>query len=206
MNNRSACPRRALRLPLTTAVAGLMLALQLGLPTPAAASPPPWAPAHGYHKGPPGHWKHRYRAPAVGVYVSPYLVDGRCNRQALGAVLGGVVGGVAGSHVGRGDGRTAATIVGTIVGAMIGGSIGRSMDRSDVACVGQALEYGNQGAPVSWTNPDTGARYRITPGPSYADGGGYCREFFREAVIGGRMDRVYGTACRQPDGSWRIVR
>jgi surface antigen len=205
MNSQTAFRCRSMRLPVTTAAAALVCALQLGLPKPSLASPPPWAPAHGYYKK-PGHWKHGYRAPAVGVYVSPYVVDGRCNREALGAVLGGVVGGVAGSNVGRGDGRTAATIVGTIVGAIIGGSIGRSMDRTDVACVGQALEYAEQGAPVTWTNPDTGARYRVTPGPSYPDAGGYCREFFREAVIGGRLDKIYGTACRQPDGSWRIVR
>ena len=26
-----------------------------------------------------------------------------------------------------------------------------------------------------------------------------------DAVIGGRKEKVYGTACRQPDGSWQVV-
>jgi surface antigen len=188
---------------LTTAIAAMLFGLQFGLAAPASAAPPPWAPAHGYDKG---RGKGRDRGPAEVVYASPYLVDGRCNREALGGMLGGVVGGVAGSRIGKGDGRTAATIVGTIVGAIIGSSIGRSMDQADVACVGQALEYGEQGAPVAWANPDTGAHYRVTPGKTYQQNGDYCREFTREAIIGGRQERIYGTACRQPDGSWQIVR
>ena len=133
-------------------------------------------------------------------------MDGRCNREGLGQVLGGVVGGVAGSKIGKGDDRAAATIVGTIVGAMIGGSIGRSMDQADVACVGQALEYGQENAPVAWANPDTGAEYRVTPTRTYQQNGDYCREFTREAIIGGKREQIYGTACRQPDGSWQMVR
>lgn len=33
----------------------------------------------------------------------------------------------------------------------------------------------------------------------------YCREYTATAVIGGRPVPTYGTACLQPDGSWRIV-
>ena len=36
--------------------------------------------------------------------------------------------------------------------------------------------------------------------------GQYCREFQKDINIGGRIERGYGTACRQGDGSWRIVR
>jgi surface antigen len=25
-------------------------------------------------------------------------------------------------------------------------------------------------------------------------------------MIGGRAEQVYGTACRQPDGSWQLVK
>lgn len=32
-----------------------------------------------------------------------------------------------------------------------------------------------------------------------------CREYNSTAVIDGSRVPVYGTACRQPDGSWRIV-
>ena len=31
-----------------------------------------------------------------------------------------------------------------------------------------------------------------------------CREYRTVATIDGRSERLYGTACRQPDGSWRF--
>jgi surface antigen len=49
-------------------------------------------------------------------------------------------------------------------------------------------------------------RAELTPtrtlGTSY---GGYCREFQQTVRVGGRSRQAYGTACREPDGSWRIV-
>jgi hypothetical protein len=33
----------------------------------------------------------------------------------------------------------------------------------------------------------------------------YCREYTSNVDIGGRLVQTYGTACLQPDGSWRIV-
>jgi hypothetical protein len=32
-----------------------------------------------------------------------------------------------------------------------------------------------------------------------------CREYQRQIQIDGKMQMAHGTACRQPDGSWRIV-
>lgn len=32
-----------------------------------------------------------------------------------------------------------------------------------------------------------------------------CREYQSTAVINGKRQPTYGTACRQPDGSWRII-
>jgi hypothetical protein len=44
------------------------------------------------------------------------------------------------------------------------------------------------------------------PKPAYqASNGEYCREFTQTVSVGGRAQEAYGTACRQPDGSWRIV-
>ena len=43
--------------------------------------------------------------------------------------------------------------------------------------------------------------------PSYtADNGQTCREFQSTAVIGGQSQPIYGTACLQSDGAWRVVR
>ncbi|MDH3526407.1 MAG: hypothetical protein OEM43_02740 [Gammaproteobacteria bacterium] len=35
--------------------------------------------------------------------------------------------------------------------------------------------------------------------------GRYCREFQHEVTIGGQREKTYGTACRQPDGSWELI-
>lgn len=211
------------------AAAGLVLATA-GVGT-VQADPPPWAPAWGHHKHHGEHERYRehehedehfreykrdrehehrryYRddgdAGGAVTYRSDYIHNGRCNREALGSVVGAVVGGAAGSRIGKGDGRVAATVIGAIVGYMVGGSVGRSMDAADRACVGQALEYGAPNQPVAWRNPDSGVAYRITPKRTYHTDGRYCREFTRQALIGGRTQTVYGTACRQADGSWKI--
>ena len=191
--------------------------------------PPPWAPAHGYrgkqgdsHEGErhgDGHHGDDHGTvvvvapgPAVvqppAVYVAPFGIDvGRCNREAVGSVLGGALGGLAGSAVGGGHGKTAAIIGGTVIGILVGGSVGRAMDQIDQACVGQVLEHATDGRTVQWKDPDSGVTYNTAPTGTYQDGEGrYCREYQTSAVIGGKTQKVYGTACRQPDGSWEIVK
>ena len=60
---------------------------------------------------------------------------------------------------------------------------------------------------VAWQNPDADAQYTVTPVRSYENRAGrYCREYITEAVIGGRTEKVYGTACRQPDGAWELMK
>ena len=111
-----------------------------------------------------------------------------------------------GSKIGDGSGRTAAIIAGTVLGSIVGERIGRWMDQVDQACVGQALEHAPTGKSVEWVNPDTGVVYDVTPTETYRAGEDrYCREYQADAQVGGRAERVYGTACRQPDGSWELV-
>lgn len=119
-------------------------------------------------------------------------------------VIGGVLGGVLGSQVGRGDGRTAAIILGSLAGAAIGGSIGQSMAEVDKRKTSQALENVRTGVPTSWRNPDSGNQYVVVPTRTYEAPSGPCREYSIDAVIGGKRDKVFGTACRQPDGSWQV--
>ena len=126
-------------------------------------------------------------------------------QEQSGTVVGGIVGGVVGSQFGRGDGKTAATIVGALIGASIGGNIGRSMDNNDRMRIAQALETQPINAPTRWVNPDNRNAYTVVPIRTYSSAGGPCREYTMDAVIGGRSERVVGTACRQADGSWRNI-
>ena len=171
---------------------------------PAMADPPPWAPAHGW-RAKHGQERYYYDRDARD-YRVPYGIDlGRCNRDVLGAVLGGVAGGAIGAAVGKGDNRTVAIVGGTILGVLIGGVIGRSMDNVDQNCVGQTLEHARDGQEVHWRAPN-GYDYEVVPRRTFtANNGQYCREYTTTAVVNGRAQRVYGTACRNEDGSWRLV-
>ena len=137
--------------------------------------------------------------------MPPFGIDlGRCNRQTLGTLLGAAGGGYLGSRIGKGDGRLAAVGGGVFLGAIIGGSIGRSMDEIDQNCVGQALEHAPDGEVIAWNTPETASSYQVTPVSTYQDSGGrYCREYQSVSIIGNRQEQTYGTACRQPDGSWQ---
>lgn len=126
----------------------------------------------------------------------------RPNEQA-GMIIGGALGGLLGNQVGQGSGRTAAIIVGTLAGAAIGGSVGQSMDQTDRLKTARSLETVRTGVPSSWRNPDSGNQYTVTPTRTYESSQGPCREYTIDARVRGRPETVYGTACRQPDGTWR---
>ncbi len=94
-----------------------------------------------------------------------------------------------------------------LIGAIIGGGLGGSMDRNDQFRVNQALETSPTGAPIVWRNAETGGAYTVTPTKTYqVANNSYCREFTTWGFIGGYEEKIYGTACRQPDGSWAPVK
>lgn len=45
----------------------------------------------------------------------------------------------------------------------------------------------------------------VVPVQALVQRAAYCREYTQSVVIGGMHQIAYGTACRQPDGSWRAV-
>ncbi|KPK40991.1 MAG: hypothetical protein AMJ69_00270 [Gammaproteobacteria bacterium SG8_47] len=56
----------------------------------------------------------------------------------------------------------------------------------------------------TWRNPDTGNGYTVTPTKTYETAAGPCREYTIDAIIGGSTEKIYGTAGRQADGSWKV--
>ena len=146
---------------------------------------------------------------SAGLLVGSLLLGGCATsagpQEQAGMIIGGALGGLLGSEVGGGHGRTAAIIIGTMAGAAIGGSVGRSMDETDRLKTSLALENVRTGVPTTWRNPDTMNEYSVTPTRTFTTESGPCREFTMDALVGGSTEKIYGTACRQPDGSWRIV-
>ena len=132
------------------------------------------------------------------------------SKEGIGTLLGAVAGGVAGSQVGDGRGQLVATGVGTLLGAIIGSEIGKSLDRADQLALQHqtqnTLENAPSGTTDTWHNPDSGNSGTITPTQTYQQNDGtYCREFTQTVTVAGETQQAYGTACRQPDGTWQIV-
>lgn len=126
------------------------------------------------------------------------------------AVLGGVLGAGAGAGIAAVAGGGAGWIVaGALAGALLGGAIGHKLDERDkemaAKAAHEALEKNRTGESSEWKNPDSGNSGTVTPTRTYqrADGQ-YCREFRQDVKIGDEDHQAYGTACRQPDGTWKI--
>jgi surface antigen len=126
-------------------------------------------------------------------------------QENQGMVIGGILGGVLGSKIGDGDSRILTAAVGTLIGAVAGSVIGKRLDEADRLKTGYTLETVRTGVSSEWKNPDTGYDYTVTPTRTYkAESGSPCREFTMKSEIGGKSEEIYGTACRQADGSWKI--
>lgn len=130
-------------------------------------------------------------------------------KENVGTATGAVGGAWIGSNVGKGKGNIAAIAVGTLLGAQLGKSIGASLDRADMNYYNMAsqnaLEYKRNGESSNWVNPNNGHSGTITPIKTFqATNGVHCREYTQTISINGRYEEAYGTACRQPDGTWKI--
>ena len=137
--------------------------------------------------------------------TNPYGGYSAPSKETQGAVAGGVIGGLLGSTVGDGRGTVWAAAAGTLIGALAGAHVGRQLDELDRYQTGRTLETAPTGATKEWVNPDSGTAYSVTPTRTYDSGHGTpCREFTMDADIGGQREQVYGTACRQEDGSWKM--
>lgn len=131
------------------------------------------------------------------------------NKADSGLVVGAVAGGLLGNTVGKGSGRAAATIVGAVVGGIVGSEIGRSMDEQDRQLAQRAeydaFERGPPGRPVRWHNDRNGRYGDIVVMETYHRGEQNCRDYTHTIYIDGRRQVMRGTACRNPDGTWRNV-
>jgi surface antigen len=128
-------------------------------------------------------------------------------KTAIGGLGGAATGGLIAAAAGGGGAGIAAGVIG---GALLGGLIGNLLDSHDkemqAKAASQALETAPSGKTVGWQNPDSGHAGTVTPTRTYQTAqGAYCREYTQTVTIDGKKENSYGTACRQPDGSWKVV-
>jgi len=138
-----------------------------------------------------------------------------CSRTSSGAIFGtlagAALGGFVGSQIGgKGTSGLVGTGAGVFIGGLLGNELGRHMSCEDRQMAGgttqRTLETQPSGTQVNWNNPDSGNAGTVTPTHTYQTANGtYCREFQQTISVNGENRQAYGTACRQPDGTWKIV-
>jgi len=125
---------------------------------------------------------------------------GQLTKGQAGAGMGAAGGAIVGQAIGK---STEATLIGMAVGTMLGYIVGNEMDKFDRQQLNNVYETGVSGRPSAWNNPDTGNRYSVTPQPAVqGPRGGTCRRAEIQAVIDGRRETTYSTACRDDYGQW----
>ena len=126
------------------------------------------------------------------------------------AVLGSLLGAGAGAGIAALAGGNPAVIIGSaLAGGLLGGYIGNRLDTRDKAMAAEAAQRAFDNNPTGqasvWNNPDSGHSGSVTPTKTYQLATGqYCRMYTQTINIGNEPQQTYGTACRQPDGSWQI--
>jgi surface antigen len=126
------------------------------------------------------------------------------------AVLGGVLGAGAGAGIAAAAGGSPGVIVASALGgALVGGLIGNQLDNRDkqmaADAAARAFEQNRMGQASVWNNPESGNSGSVTPTKTYQLANGqYCREYRQTIIVGGEKQTSSGTACRQPDGTWKI--
>lgn len=134
-----------------------------------------------------------------------------CQGMGPKGTIGGLGGAAAGGLIGSQLGGAPAIAAGVLLGGLLGSAVGTSLDNADRAYAAQTASRSLETAPIGrtsqWRNPNSGHSGTFTPIRTYQrPSGQYCREYQQTVTVGGRQQQGYGTACRQPDGSWQLQR
>lgn len=152
------------------------------------------------------------KTPLLAVVLVAGMLGGCANtgpKETVGGLGGAALGGLLGAQIGQGAGNLAATAVGVVIGGILGTQLGQSLDKADQMYAQQAAAQAYNapvGQTITWNNPNTGnsGSYTTTKTGTTASGLA-CREFQQTITVGGKREQAYGTACKQPDGAWKIV-
>lgn len=130
-------------------------------------------------------------------------------KQTFGTVVGAGVGALLGSQVGSGKGQIASAVVGAALGGWLGSEAGKRLDEADRKMAREtaedALENNPSGKASAWNNPDSGHSGSYTPTSTTVENGKDCRDFESSVSVDGKPEISKGRACRDDDGTWRIV-
>jgi surface antigen len=149
----------------------------------------------------------------IATVVATTMVTGCANmsNEQQGQIAGVAIGTVVAHNASKGHkDRGLALVIGALAGGLIGSQIGASLDERDRQLHGNttydALETLPDNTASSWNNPNTGHSGTVVATQTWQTSAGqYCREYQQTIIVGGEQQQGYGTACRQPDGSWKMM-
>ncbi len=138
-----------------------------------------------------------------------YYQQCRSKPDPAGILAGAIIGGLLGNAAGHGN--TGATMAGVIFGGAAGAALTSNMDCEDRSYAYRTyydgFNSGRTGRRYDWNNPHNGHRGQFRVGSYYNDPYGFrCARFTQTTYIQGRSYDASGVACRQPDGSWAVVK
>lgn len=148
------------------------------------------------------------------IVVAAALALGGCDVTSSGGLdgPGSFAGAFAVQTGGRGDAArdpAVAAATAAALGGLIGPKLDSALDDGDRRLAYQAqmdaLERGAPGAPIAWSNPDSGRHGNIVAGPAYRVKSATCRGYSHTVTIDGQLETVRKTACRSGDGKWIAV-
>lgn len=143
--------------------------------------------------------KNAWMAGAVCLTLILVSCTHQVDRAQSGAAMGAASGAVVGQAIGH---NTEATLIGALVGTLFGYMIGNEMDKYDRQQLNHVYERGVSGQTSTWQNPDSGNVYSVTPSQASTSASGTCRNAEIEAIIDGKHETTYATACRDYNGQW----
>ena len=136
----------------------------------------------------------------------------------LDPLFGGLIGGGMGAGIGYAAGESRGAAIGGILGLGLGALIAAAADndRHHVRHVAYApprppvyMPPPAYAPPPAYPAPydqSYQAPYQPSPyGAPWQYSQAYCRQYSGSLNIDGRSQPSYGTACLQPDGTWRVI-
>jgi surface antigen len=127
--------------------------------------------------------------------------------ESVGTVLGALGGAAIGAAAG--DGKWWAIGAGALVGGLVGNRVGNYLDERDrqqaYTTANYALDHNKDGQTATWSNPQNNTGGYTTPTKTYETASGECRQYQTGIEAGGQSQSGTGTACRQPDGTWKLM-
>ena len=123
------------------------------------------------------------------------------------AAAGGVAAGGLIAAAGAGSAWIATSM---FLGALAGGAAGELLNADDKARMAQsgydALKNRAPDGQTAWRNPATGNSGATTIDEWYVNAdGAECKRFTQTITADGKGYEVTGAACRQADGTWKVV-